>query len=548
MLALGSRAGLSRTQVLATVVLERAFDVIVLVALLVVAAPFLPSVDWLNAAVALGAVAGTALIAAAVLVRRYGVRGARVLLRPVGWLPGVGPERVEGMAKGFVTGLVGITASRVAVRALAVTLVSWLVLTCSIWLLLLGTEMDASFGVALLILIATNLVLVLPSGPAAVGTFEAAVVVSLAAYGVDRAEALSFALVLTRPEPLPVPPGRLRRAGPALTRDAGALMTPRRLRAAALLGILAWFFLPELQRAVPIWLPFLGVVALELNFLVAALREEPLRARRGRGPQDVDLEDFGGEEWLEPVLVQIDGRDVWLPATGKSDEELAELIEEARERIRRGEPPVEPPPLRPRPRQRRLPSLLEGFAVVAVAAVILFVLLPDRGWSGLSSAEQQRTERLLSEEAAEIAGHEVDVRCDASGQAVGIVQHADGVAEVGGRRALLTPAICYRLHRLRFEGDEGSFSQTARAIAVLAHEAWHLRGESDEGVTNCYAFQSGVALGQRLGLSEATAARMMRQQLADNATYARSAPAYLVPGECRDGGYLDLAPGTGRFP
>ena len=181
---------------LATVVLERAFDVIVLVALLVVAAPFLPSVDWLTAAVALGAVAGAALVIAAVLVRRYGVRGARVLLRPVGWLPGVGPERVDGMARGFVTGLVGSPSSRVTVRALAVTLVSWLVLACSIWLLLLGTAVDASFGMALLILIATNLVLVLPSGPAAVGAFEAAVVVVLAAYGVGRAEALSFALVL----------------------------------------------------------------------------------------------------------------------------------------------------------------------------------------------------------------------------------------------------------------------------------------------------------------------------------------------------------------
>ena len=83
---------------------------------------------------------------------------------------------------------------------------------------------------------------------------------------------------------------------------------------------------------------------------------------------------------------------------------------------------------------------------------------------------------------------------------------------------------------------------------MLAHEAWHLRGEDDEGVTNCYAFQSGVALGERLGLSPGTAARMMRQQLAENPIQAKSAPAYLVPPECRNGGELDLAPGTGRFP
>ncbi len=70
----------------------------------------------------------------------------------------------------------------------------------------------------------------------------------------------------------------------------------------------------------------------------------------------------------------------------------------------------------------------------------------------------------------------------------------------------------------------------------------------NEGVVNCYAFQSGVELGQRLGLSEGTAARMMRQQLAENAITASSAPAYLVPSECRNGGELDLNPSTGRFP
>jgi hypothetical protein len=41
---------------------------------------------------------------------------------------------------------------------------------------------------------------------------------------------------------------------------------------------------------------------------------------------------------------------------------------------------------------------------------------------------------------------------------------------------------------------------------------------------------------------------MMSQQLAENATFARAAPAYLVPGSCRNGGTLDLNPGTSRFP
>ena len=65
---------------------------------------------------------------------------------------------------------------------------------------------------------------------------------------------------------------------------------------------------------------------------------------------------------------------------------------------------------------------------------------------------------------------------------------------------------------------------------MLAHEAWHLQGVRDEGVTNCRAFQSGVQVGVNLGLSRSTARRMMREQLAQN---ARSPADYRVPADCR---------------
>ena len=301
------------------------------------------------------------------------------------------------------------------------------------------------------------------------------------------------------------------------------------MRISAVVLILAWFFLPGLRDWIPLWVPFLAFAALEVNFLVAGLRDRGSpRAKRGRLPQESDIEELGGEEWLEPVLVEVDGRDVWLPEGAESEEDVEE-------------------PQPPRPRAPLL-GRLEGVAVVAALAFVLLVLVPRGGWDGLDSDDRTRTEALLSAEAGRIAGHEASIHCDARGEAVGVVQHADGIAEVGGRNAYLTPDICYRLYRLAFEHDEGAFSQTARAIAVLAHEAWHLRGETNEGVTNCYAFQSGVALGQQLGLSEGTAARMMRQQLVDNATFAQSAPEYLVPRECRNGGRLDLDPGSSRFP
>jgi glycosyltransferase 2 family protein len=200
---LGRRAGVSRAEVLATVVLERVYDLFVLIALLAVAAPFLPHVGWLNAALALGLALGLALAVGALLVRRYGRRGARMLLKPLTLLPRVSDERIDLLAASAVNGLAAIRATRLALAALLVSALSWLLLALSGWFLLLGTPIDEGFAAALLVLVATNLVLVLPASPAGLGAFEAAAVLALAAYGVEREQALSYALVLHAVNALP---------------------------------------------------------------------------------------------------------------------------------------------------------------------------------------------------------------------------------------------------------------------------------------------------------------------------------------------------------
>ena len=93
-----------------------------------------------------------------------------------------------------------------------------------------------------------------------------------------------------------------------------------------------------------------------------------------------------------------------------------------------------------------------------------------------------------------------------------------------------------------------SFPRTARAIAVLAHESWHLRGEADEGLANCYGFQSGVQIGQNLGLSRSRARALMREQLATNTADSGTNVAYRVPSSCRDGASSDLRPAEPGFP
>ena len=296
------------------------------------------------------------------------------------------------------------------------------------------------------------------------------------------------------------------------------------LRIALVVFVLAWIFGPyTLRTAFPVWLVFLVALGLELNFFLGALRPELERSGRDRGPQDVDRELYGYPEDVEdPFSEELD------------EEDEPEAV------------PVEVVPAR-RPLWPPLRRLLVGAGLITALALALWLVESRTGWDALSTETRSEATARFSAEASRIAGKPVAIRCDESGSYVGAVQHSDGVAIVGGDLAFLTPQRCLDLYRLAFKGEERG-SQTGRALAVLAHEAWHLHGVRDEGTTECYALQSGVDVGERLGLSEGTARRLMRQQLAENTLHGVSSSDYLVPADCRDGGRLDLDPGSSRFP
>jgi hypothetical protein len=323
-----------------------------------------------------------------------------------------------------------------------------------------------------------------------------------------------------------------------------ALPTPLTLlRIGLALFVLVWIFGPyALRSAIPIWLPFLVALGLELQFLVSALRSPPAR-QANRGPQQTDRERYGYGEGEELLLVREGDQELWIPYSGQTEEELSELIAEARERP---EPEASPPVVEVRER-RPFRRFAVGVGVIAALALTFWVVESSTGWNGLDEDVRAEATARFSAEASRVAEKRVTIRCDEAGDYVGAVQHADGVAVVGGQLAYLTPERCLDLYRLAFKGEVRS-NRTGRALAVLAHEAWHLRGVADEGATECYALQSGVDIGWRLGLSADTARDLMSRQIAQNALRGRASPEYRIPPECRDGGRLDLNPETSEFP
>jgi uncharacterized protein (TIRG00374 family) len=192
--ALRRRARGSWAETGATVALERAFDVLAVLALLFVLVPWLPEVSWLRVAAALAAVVLLALGAAAVVLALWGERPLRRLLRPLGRF--VHAERLESGAASLGRGLVGLRHLSIALPALGLTVLSWAVLGISTWLAMLGFHLGLSPVAGIFVMIALGLSAILPASPAGVGVFEAAVVVALSTYDIDESEALSYALVL----------------------------------------------------------------------------------------------------------------------------------------------------------------------------------------------------------------------------------------------------------------------------------------------------------------------------------------------------------------
>jgi uncharacterized protein (TIRG00374 family) len=195
-IALNQNAGASRAEAVATVAVERLYDVLALLVMLFVSLPWLPHVTWVHAAAILAIILVAGALAAVVLLVLFRERPFRILLRPLAWLPFMSIERTEQAALSLVRGSVSLRDPGLAAVAAVLTFGSWVLYALSAWLLMLGFHLGLSPLAGSLVIIAIGLSLILPSSPAAIGVFEAATLVALKAYGIPKSDALSYALVL----------------------------------------------------------------------------------------------------------------------------------------------------------------------------------------------------------------------------------------------------------------------------------------------------------------------------------------------------------------
>ena len=163
--------------------------------------------------------------------------------------------------------------------------------------------------------------------------------------------------------------------------------------------------------------------------------------------------------------------------------------------------------------------------------------------------EQRQNESRLGKVASEIAGRKVSVDCP--GLLGGLVSPNAGTVyfDEEGRPASFTDLdeeTCSTLDRFA-EGNTGPADEreVARALHVLAHESSHLAGVRDEAAADCFGLQRTAVAAEDLGADPAEAERLARIALAERAL---TAPTDYRSAECRDGGALDLDPGSSVWP
>lgn len=189
---------------LATVVVERVFDGVVMLGFVIFNLPALAAVSGdsgfvgsIQQAAVLGSLVFSAALAVFVLAALFPHQSLGLfhrLAEPL--IPARFRPRITGMAVSFWTGLESLRSPANIAMVFGTSVVIWLLETVKYWFVMQAFNFNVSFFALMLMNGIANLATTLPAAPGNVGTFDAPGIAVLAAYGVDKAIATSYTLVL----------------------------------------------------------------------------------------------------------------------------------------------------------------------------------------------------------------------------------------------------------------------------------------------------------------------------------------------------------------
>ncbi len=200
---LKKREAVSISGSLATIVVERMFDAVVVVGFVVLNLGQLATLPGVNGFEQIGNLATwAAILFLAVLFVFIAIamfphpalrilHGVIDLVVPIRW-----KEPVTGYGDKFLEGRTSLRSPKDAIMILFTSILRWLMETVLYWSVNQAFGLGLNFGQLMLLNGVVNLVLLIPAAPGGLGTFDAASRTMLEAYGIASEPALGYTLIL----------------------------------------------------------------------------------------------------------------------------------------------------------------------------------------------------------------------------------------------------------------------------------------------------------------------------------------------------------------
>lgn len=208
------RQGVPVSASLATIIVERVYDAVVMLGFVFLNLPELARLTQGSGLVGtlnirdlaiFGAVAFIGALAVFLLAAMF----PRITHRVVDWfiirfVPARYQQKVSDVSVRFLSGLEALRSPREALMIFVTSVVIWLLETCKYWFVMHAFSFEVSFFALMLMNGIVNLTTTLPSAPGYVGTFDGPGIALLQAYHVPAAVAAGYTLALHAALWLPV--------------------------------------------------------------------------------------------------------------------------------------------------------------------------------------------------------------------------------------------------------------------------------------------------------------------------------------------------------
>ncbi len=198
------REGVPVSASLATIIVERIFDGVVMLAFVFVNLPELAKLTGASGFVGniqQVAVIGTGVFLGALVIFLLAAMFPQVTAKVGGWgVYRLTPKRfhtkIIGIMNKFLDGLASLRSPFNVLMVFFTSVIIWLLETGKYWFVMHAFDFSVSFFALMLMNGIVNLATTIPSAPGYIGTFDAPGIAVLSAYGVDQAYAAGYTLVL----------------------------------------------------------------------------------------------------------------------------------------------------------------------------------------------------------------------------------------------------------------------------------------------------------------------------------------------------------------